>query len=246
MADAVGVQPRMESRVAAAGFRYQVERSARRTRTMQLLVRPDGGVLVRAPFGVPTREIAGMVDAKTEWVLRRQAELADGPKIGGRAFVTGETLLVDGAEALLEVKRGIGRGRPRVEFVGGLMSVVVCEDSLVARANAIARWFGGRTRARSESLIGEWGPRMGVRPSGLIVKDQKRRWGSCASSGVVRLNWRLSMLPPECFEYVVVHELAHLKQANHSPLFWGEVAAVLPEYAARKALVRAFERRIDW
>ena len=211
---------------------------------MQLLVRPDGGVLVRAPFGVPTREIAGMVDAKTEWVLRRQAELADGPKIGGRAFVSGETLLVDGAEALLEVKRGIGRGRPRVELVDGLMSVVVCEDSLVARANAIARWFGGRTRARSESLIGEWGPRMGVRPSGLIVKDQKRRWGSCASSGVVRLNWRLSMLPPECFEYVVVHELTHLSDRTHSRAFWDSVGRLMPDYRLRRERLKEVGARL--
>ena len=68
----------------------------------------------------------------------------------------------------------------------------------------------------------------------MELKDWKRRWGECHPDGTLKFNWRLIMLPPEVIDYVVVHELAHLKVPGHNPRFWGQVATLLPDYASRR------------
>ncbi len=75
---------------------------------------------------------------------------------------------------------------------------------------------------------------MSVLPGRIIVREQKTRWGSCSSKHNINLNWKLIMMPEEILNYVVVHELAHLKQMNHSKAFWEEVEKVLPDYKKQK------------
>ncbi len=68
----------------------------------------------------------------------------------------------------------------------------------------------------------------------IVIKEQKKRWGSCSSKGNLNFNWKLIFAPPEIIDYVVVHEMCHLKYMNHSRLFWGEVEKVLPDYKERR------------
>ncbi|MDA1002925.1 MAG: M48 family metallopeptidase, partial [Chloroflexi bacterium] len=74
-----------------------------------------------------------------------------------------------------------------------------------------------------------WATRLGWEPRRVIVKAQRRRWGSCARDGTVRLNWRLVMAEPALIDYVIVHELAHLAEPNHGPAFWARVRSALPD-----------------
>jgi predicted metal-dependent hydrolase len=71
---------------------------------------------------------------------------------------------------------------------------------------------------------------MGVEYDKIEIRNQRTRWGSCSTNGILGLNWRLMMAPPEIVDYIVVHELAHLREANHSPAFWSLVAEFDPEY----------------
>lgn len=87
-----------------------------------------------------------------------------------------------------------------------------------------------QARAAFEEKAVKFGKLMGVQPARITVKDQKTLWGSCSSKQNINLNWRLIMMPEEILDYVVVHELAHLKQMNHSKTFWKEVEKILPDY----------------
>ena len=82
--------------------------------------------------------------------------------------------------------------------------------------------------------------RMGVAYGRITIREQKTRWGSCSGAGNLNFNWKLIFTGPDQLEYVVVHELAHLKQMNHSPAFWREVEAVLPDYRERRKKLKAF------
>ena len=95
-----------------------------------------------------------------------------------------------------------------------------------------------RAKAELPPLLERYAARMGVRPRGMRVTSARTRWGSCSSKGTVCFSWRLMRMPEEFVEYVVVHELAHLREMNHGPRFWAVVASVLPDWRARRALGR--------
>ena len=84
---------------------------------------------------------------------------------------------------------------------------------------AVARWQGKVSRKQ---------------PSRVLIRNQRKRWGSCSSDGSIRLNWRVVMAEPALIDYVVVHELAHLDVMNHSPRYWKRVERVMPDYKARR------------
>jgi predicted metal-dependent hydrolase len=94
----------------------------------------------------------------------------------------------------------------------------------------------GRTRARAlvHELVGHEAPRLDVTVGKIVIRDQRTRWGSCSSRGTLSFNWRLVLAPLEVAEYVVVHELCHLREPNHSSRFWQLVAAARPGYREQR------------
>ena len=94
----------------------------------------------------------------------------------------------------------------------------------------------GRARARElvHELVGKQAPLLGVRAGRIAIRDQRTRWGSCSSRGTLSFNWRLVLAPLAVAEYVVVHELCHLREPNHSPRFWQLVAAARPGYGGER------------
>ena len=112
-----------------------------------------------------------------------------------------------------------------------------------AVATGLERWYRAQAAEALAESVRFWSPAVGREPSRIIVRDQKRLWGSCAADGTLRFNWRLVQLAPSLIDYVVVHELSHLRVRNHSSRFWTEVARVQPDHAERrKALRRAGTR----
>jgi predicted metal-dependent hydrolase len=106
----------------------------------------------------------------------------------------------------------------------------------------ITYWYAAETEKIARALVPAWSKRLNVRPVAITVKYMRTRWGSCSSKGRISLNLRLSMLSPDVAEYIVVHELCHMKQMNHSALFWNEVRSALPEAMALRKKLRAEER----
>jgi predicted metal-dependent hydrolase len=100
----------------------------------------------------------------------------------------------------------------------------------------------GRRLARevADELCREHAPRLGVRYERIRIGDQRTRWGSCSPRGTLSFNWRLVLAPAEIFEYVVVHELCHLREPNHSPAFWGLVREAHPGYEEQRGWLRVY------
>ena len=155
---------------------------------------------------------------------------------GGSVRVEFDERNVD-AGILFEIGEPVVEGvRVKYDERGGERRFRIAIPKSVAddeRENAIRRELAGWYWERAESLIEEsvnrWLPKFRrKRAPTVIVRDQKRRWGSCSSDGVLRFNWRLAMLHPDLLDYVVVHELSHLSVMNHSPKFWAEVEKRLP------------------
>ncbi|MBK8561386.1 SprT family zinc-dependent metalloprotease [Candidatus Amarobacter glycogenicus] len=216
----------------------QVVRSARRRRTIAIGV-DSGVVVVRAPMRTTQAEVARMVESRRSWILQRLDSAALQPR---RTFEDGETLPYLGREMRLRVVPVAGR-RSRAAVEGDELVVHVPEamDAEARREKArriLAAWY----RDRAAELFGEfarhWSSESGLVPRALMVRDQKSRWGSCGPDGTIRLNWRLVLGAPDLAEYVVVHEIAHLRHRNHQQAFWQEVARMLPDFQSRRKRLR--------
>lgn len=234
--DSSNALERSESGMVAAGgmvIPYRIVRSARRRRTLELRMEADG-VRVAVPLRTPRHEIEAFVRSRAEWIRKHRD--SPRPRPGRLAFDTGDLLPYLGRALPLEVVEGTGRAvRVQVDLLG--LRVTLPRGAIERREatqEALRRWYRERATEELTARVEAWAERAGYGPRRVLVRDQKRRWGSCSRDATLRLNWRLMMLEPSVIDYVVVHEIAHLVRPHHRPSFWAEVERLLPDYRARR------------
>lgn len=116
------------------------------------------------------------------------------------------------------------------------------ENHPQAYRQAVTGWLREYARVRLSEKVYHYADQMQVKVNRIAIKEQKTRWGSCSSKGNLNFNWKLILMPQRIQDYVVVHELAHRKEMNHSSAFWKVVEAVLPDYQERRKWLRTHER----
>ena len=117
-----------------------------------------------------------------------------------------------------------------------------CVNHIYIFREAIESWYRERALEHLQERVAAWAPVVGDWPSRVSVGDARSRWGSCSPRGALRFSWRLVMATPDLLEYVVVHELVHLRVRDHSAKFWSEVARLLPDCKERRKRLRDFGR----
>ncbi|MEM7023052.1 MAG: SprT family zinc-dependent metalloprotease [Pseudomonadota bacterium] len=221
---------------------YRVRRS-RRARLLRITVRAEG-VEVVAPPGVDDADISAFVQSSQRWIDRKlsaiRQRMADHP--GSTRLVDGARIPYRGALERLSVTRS-GRSRPNVRHDVDL-SVTLPQDVPdhlleIEVERVLTGWLRRQARIEACALIAHYGQRHDLQPRGLKIKSHRTLWGSCTSNDVINLNWRLILAPPEALEYVVVHELCHLRHRHHQPPFWRLVADILPNYHEQRRWLRS-------
>lgn len=213
-------------------------RRSQRAKWLRIRVR-QGAVEVVAPPRTPRAEVDRFVAAQRDWIRARVAAWRErAVETLPERFETGGRVLLGGVHFDLVVEPGPVR-RPRVS-VGAALRVRVPaglagEEREAAARRAVLGWLRERARSDARRLIDRWAPRVGARPTGLRIGNQRTLWGSCSARGVISLNWRLVTVPEPIFEYVVVHELCHLLEANHGARFWALVEGLVPDWRERRA-----------
>ncbi len=192
---------------AAQTIQISVIRSRRRT--LSLEVRPDGKVLVRAPLRCSDADIRAFVSSKEQWLLRSMKKMEEQRK----AEIPGSGP-ADGAGGQADTAAGNADPRPYTR------------SELKALAEEAMKDLPQRCE--------KYAPLVGVDYGRITIRNQKTRWGSCSAKGNLNFNCLLMLAPPEVRDYVVVHELCHRKEMNHSPRFWAEVTRVLPDARERR------------
>ena len=205
-----------------------------RRKSLSIAIQPDGNLLVKAPFFVPDGEILKWVKTKTGWIIRQRAIILEQQELNPpKKYVTGEKFWYLGQEYDLEVRISTGRS--------GMVGIV--EDKIVLFSKSgdgaevqkiLADWYVKQAKAVIPKRVRFWAERMGESYGNITVKNQKKRWGSCSSARNLNFNRRLIMAPEAVVDYVVVHELCHLRHMNHSKEFWDEVEKILPDYKIHK------------
>ncbi len=171
---------------------------------------------------------------KADWVVEKHREFERyRERVPDRTFEPGESFPVLGTERELVVEPA--RRHELTEDAIRLRRSAV-EQSSVKRS--LESFYRSLARERFTERADHFAPKMGVEYGGIEVRNQKTKWGSCSSTGTLGLNWRLLLAPPPISEYVVVHELAHLREMNHGDAFWTIVEAFDPDYEDHRAWLR--------
>lgn len=174
------------------------------------------------------------------WVLEKKAKYDEyRERVPDRKFEPGERFPYLGNQYEIVVERRSSSQIVEDEFRLAKHNV---DQTSVRRA--LESLYQRKARERFENRASRFAEDMGVEYNKIEVRNQRTKWGSCSTSGTLGLNWRLMMAPPEIVEYVVIHELAHLREPNHSDSFWELVAKHDPEYQKRERWLKQNSTRL--
>lgn len=212
-----------------------------RRRTLSLQVQMDGSLVIRAPHSLNETIIDKFLNDKRDWIERASQKIQlRYKKVRSRNFVEGETFLYLGQEYPLHVAED-------------MFGQFLFEDRFIidARYQAKAarlmkKWYQEEAFRMFTQRCQQYAGQMGVRYRSLSLSSAKSRWGCCTPHGTLRFCWRLIMAPLDIIDYVAVHELAHLKELNHSTSFWRLVGQVLPDYRQRKDWLNENGVLLNW
>ena len=240
--------PRAGRSIALAGHQVGYEFRRARRRSIGFVVGTDG-LSVSAPRWVAVAEVEQALQAKAGWILRKLHEQQERARRLHAAKVVwqdgtslpflGETviLLLDArvTGAQLNSDAQALPGVPRLTLHLGLPQSA-SQDQI---RELVQTWLQRQARRVFEERCAHFAPQLGVRVRRLSLSSAATRWGSASADGSVRLNWRLIHFALPVIDYVVTHELAHLREMNHSPAFWDVVRSVLPDFERSRGALRS-------
>ena len=210
---------------------YQLERRQRRTVGLKIT---QTGLVIHAPKRISQSQLEDIIVQKADWVLRKLASVTAN-KIPEIQWQHGEQLLFLGNAITLTIEHNT-RSKA-VEYEPGVLQLAMPNQDEVLIARKVVQWYKKQAITDFTRRLEIFSSKLGVKFTSLTLSNAASRWGSCNSKKEIRLNWRLLQAPPHIINYVVCHELAHIKEMNHSAKFWATVASIFPDYkAAEKEL----------
>jgi predicted metal-dependent hydrolase len=214
-------------------IRYQVQWVSTR-RTLGIEVHPDRRVVVRAPSGCAEEVIAQRVQKRAGWISRQLSEFQRyNPRTPQRQYLGGETHLYLGRQYRLAF---VAREPAVVRMSRGQLVIAIPGKPDPERVKAmLQRWYLDHAKAVFREVLDEYLPRFeGHEAPRLVIRTMRSRWGSLSPAGTMTLNANLIRAPRACIEYVVAHELCHLKYRNHDVRFFRMLGRVMPDWEKRK------------
>ncbi|HEY1224470.1 MAG TPA: SprT family zinc-dependent metalloprotease [Brevundimonas sp.] len=235
-------------RIGQTEVAYELRRSAAASER-RITVTP-GHVEVLALTTDDDAEIDAFLTRKRQWLFNtlRELETVVTKRAVVPRFMTGSKIPYRGRMAKLTVRRHDG---PHIEiafkngFVVDLPTWVRAEDQDGIVATEIKLWLKRRVRRDVMEIAAAYQRRFDLKPRAIRVADMKTGWGACGPTGAILINWTLVFAPKAVLEYVIAHELAHLRVRSHGPEFWAEMAAIMPDYARPKAWLDQHQGALD-
>lgn len=219
-------------------------RYSTRAKRQRIVVTPSS-VEVVVPTDTPIDRVSAFLQDKQRWLFNAVANRPELPAEACPRYISGAKLLYRGQQMMLEIAAADGaeisiacHSRFHIQVPRSLAAA----ERQTAIAVAVEAWMRDRALEMAETIAAFYSAKLGVTPKAVKLSDRKSAWGTCNTIGVVRINWRLIQAPASVMEYVVAHEVAHLRHLNHSSEFWQTLATIMPDCKERKALLKAWER----
>ena len=206
------------------GTAYTIKRSPKRKK-LTITVERDRSVVVHAPESTPEETIRKVVESKHQWIYEKTKHAQkydEKPHPPGKELVNGESALYLGREYQIEI---ISADSTEIRFEQRFLIPASLVDE---RRGVLRNWYINQAKERILPKVKSLAVTLGVEFANAKIVDNRFRWGSCTPKDNVNLNWRLIKAPMFVIDYVIVHELAHLIEANHTPRFWNVVRTHAP------------------
>jgi predicted metal-dependent hydrolase len=207
-----------------------------RRRTIALIITPDARLIVRAPLRAPDAMIDEAIREKCGWIRKKIGEMKGRPQAVAHAYEEGEIFWFLGRPYPLHITDDAGAGIQRTD------RLCVSRSIRPDIRQGMQRWYMTEAAKEIHSRCMWFSMMTGYSPASVHITDARQRWGSCNHKGGLNFSWRLIQAPLEIVDYVIVHELVHLRQLDHSPKFWAKVEALMPDYKRRREWLRENER----
>jgi len=220
---------------------FFVKRSKKR-KTVSIFVDPIEGVFLRAPIKPSLGLLSKLVRSKAVWILDKQHRINEILKgLAKREFVTGETFLYLGRQLRLKIIKS--KSKQKINIIGSRFIANLNGHFGKANRGNLARdmlidWYKKHAREILVKRIEIYSRKLKISAPKIMLASQAKRWGSCSSNGQIRFNWHIVMAPVALIDYVVAHELCHLKYISHSESFWKLLGNIMPDYEIRRERLR--------
>jgi predicted metal-dependent hydrolase len=218
-----------------------VRSNRRKTATVKV---EDGEVSIAVPQHLSDERITQVLNDKAHWLKEKLALHQQAQPSTSKAFVSGEAFSYLGRNYRLKISVGIFSG---IKLINGRLVISCATGSrfpYIIR-NSLRNWYQAMAVKKLNEKAKRYALQIGVKPKSINIKDFKARWGSCSVEGDIDFHWKIMMAPNRVVDYVVVHELCHLLEHNHSSKFWKHVERILPDYAERKEWLKVNNNKIS-
>jgi predicted metal-dependent hydrolase len=209
-----------------------------RRKTVQLKFVNEHCLQITVPARLPRDEIEQLLLSKSKWIIEKKGQLDRYAACTlNKSTTPGAQVLFLGEPYTIEWTNGLS---PNVNLHSRDKRIVLTlsgktQAERLAQANlCLKTWYLTHAKKHLASKTAFWAKHLAVKPQKITLRDQKSRWGSCSSLGNINYNWRIIMAPLEIMDYLVIHELAHLRFPNHSKAFWFEVQRFCPEFSQHR------------
>ncbi len=219
---------------------YEVIHANRKT--IGITVERDRKIVVRVPRLASEQAVSAAIESKRFWVWQKLRDPRKYPDPAPhKEYVSGETFLYLGQHYGLALTRGHGGA---VRLVGKQFEIAASDR--LNGDNLFRSWYLTQAKEKLRPRIAAFATEMGVGYSRICVRDLKCRWGSCTPGGTLSFNWRIIQAPMIVVDYLVVHELAHVLEPNHSQDFWNIVAVHVPSWKTSRLWLKEHGGRLEW
>ena len=208
---------------------YELIRSKRKTVRLRLI--NQNLLEVNAPLKISVEDIERIIRKKEIWINRRIESLEEVPNgTSKRCYEEGELFLYQGERLELRIHLQSQWKKHQVFKEEGMLSVWGPNFESMEIQSALTDWFKKSARETIGCSLLEWSRRLEIPYQKFDLGNGRTLWGTCHRNGTIRINWRAIFIAPDILDYLIVHELCHLREMNHSSHFWSEVGSILPDY----------------
>ncbi|MDD4358071.1 MAG: SprT family zinc-dependent metalloprotease [Smithellaceae bacterium] len=226
-------------------IKYSLKRSKKRKKTISLQIGSHSDITVYAPYFTPVAEISRFVEEKRNWIertLRNQSRQMSVLK--EKTYETGEEFYYLGRPYPLKA------GFDPLENTGVLFRLdrfmLNCPDNGEMKKYYFTLWYQKKAKEHIPARVAHFSRELNLWPRGVRITSARSRWGSCSQDNSLAFSFRLIMAPPQVIDYVVVHELMHMRQKNHSSKFWRLVIEAMPDFTEHRRWLRKHQEMLKF